>query len=126
MTDDSADPSTDQQPYMGPERRQWDRLERAPRVVGRARLRPEYAIRDPVFRAGQWYPVVELDYPQRGLLAPPPAGYILLNVNGRICREWAQHFEVMPGGPGEGRSGVGATITCGKRRSIERQASHRA
>jgi hypothetical protein len=87
--------------YAGPERRRLDRTRPAPlRVLGRARLRPEWARVYPDLRRGTWYPIVDRN--PSILLAfearPPLPGYLFLDTPGKGRHVQAAHFDLKLGG----------------------------
>lgn len=83
--------------YTGPDRRRSDRTKPAPlRVLGRARLRAEWARIYPDLRRGTWYPVVDRN-PNIFLALearPPLPGYVYLDTPGRGRHVQEAHFEV--------------------------------
>jgi hypothetical protein len=92
MPDDNPPPSTPRRRYLGPERRNVDRLAPAPvKVIGRARVRPEHARHVLSLAPGRWYPLIE--QPVGGLL-PTAAGYAWIDLDGRPRSVWSAFLEV--------------------------------
>jgi hypothetical protein len=78
-------------PYQGPERRRADRGPPPPRVVGRARVRPEHARHALSLMPGRWYPLIEQP---ADLLTPPLEGYVWIDLDGRPRSIWAAFLEI--------------------------------
>ena len=80
-----------------PDRRAVDRTPPPPlRVLGRARLRQEWARAHPALRAGEWYPVVDRN-PNLFLafeVRPSLPGYLFLDTPSKGVQAPAAHFEV--------------------------------
>lgn len=93
MSDDRPAPSTPHQRYAGPERRRWSREKpTSGRVIGYARVRPEATRHLHRLTAGVWYPVRDRN---PGELRPEPlAGYVWVEVHGRLEHIYAKHVEV--------------------------------
>jgi hypothetical protein len=92
MANPTPPSSTEPQRWAGPERRRFDRTPPpAPRVIGRARLKPECVRHMHGLLAGEWYPVIERP---GGLIGRPVEGYIWLDYRGRPLSVWAAFFEL--------------------------------
>ena len=91
MPDDSPPPSTGPQHYGGVERRQHSRTPAAPKVVGRARVRPEHARHALSLAPSRWYQVTEQP---SDILTPPLEGYVWIDLDGRPRSVWAAFLEV--------------------------------
>jgi hypothetical protein len=75
------------------ERRRWPRTTIFPAPsVGRARLIPHLSHHYPSLRPNGWYRVIGLN--QDALEPRARAGYVWIDVDGRLREVWAGHFEV--------------------------------
>lgn len=91
MPDDSGPSSTYPRGYSGLERRRVDRPPSPYRVIGRARVSSQHALRYEGLRWGRWYAVVA---PPVGQLAAPLPGHIRLDDCGRTRQVVAALFDV--------------------------------
>ena len=81
-------------PYTGPERRRAHRRPpSAPRVIGRARIRPEHHHHAPALTPDQWYPLIEQP---AEMLTPRLEGYVWIDVGGRPRSIWSAFLELEP------------------------------
>ncbi len=82
--------------WAGPERRRFPRTPPPPpRVIGRARLRPEYS-RMAGLSAGTWYAVLERP---PSVLTPPLAGYCWIDLGGQprhVRTAWLEIEDAAP------------------------------
>ena len=92
MPDDSPPSSTNPQRYGGLERRARDRIPPPPpRVIGRARVRPEHARHALSLAPGRWYPLIEQP---ADVLTAPLKGYVWIDLDGRPRSIWAAFLEI--------------------------------
>jgi hypothetical protein len=85
--DDSSPPSTGPQGYGGVERRGHDRTPPPPpRVIGRARVRPEHAGHALSLSPGTWYPLIEQP---ADVLTAVQEGYVGIDLAGQPRSVWA-------------------------------------
>jgi hypothetical protein len=79
-------------PYQGPERRRSDRSPPpAPRVLGRARVRPEHCRHALSLAPGTWYALIEQP---ADLSTQPLEGYVWIDLDGRPQSIWAVFLEI--------------------------------
>ena len=92
MPDDSQLPSRGGQRYMGPKRRRFNRSPPPPpRVLGRARVRPEHCRHALSLAPGTWYALIEqpADLPTQ-----PPEGCVWIDLDGRPQNVSAAFLEI--------------------------------
>ena len=77
-------------PYQGPERRRFDRSP-PPRVLGRARVRPEHCRHALSLAPGTWYALIEQP---ADVLTQPLEGSVWIDLDGRPQNVWAAFLEI--------------------------------